>query len=163
MTNNQNEGTEMDFNLIKKYVKLFEESNISELEIEQDSARIKISKKVETSVQVHNVTTPAHAPAAPVVAASKADAALPKEEKNSKIKEIKSPIVGTFYRAPGPDADPYVKVGDMVSSGSVLCIIEAMKLMNEIESDITGKIVKILVENGKPVEYNQPLMLIEAD
>ncbi|MDP3684711.1 MAG: acetyl-CoA carboxylase biotin carboxyl carrier protein [Ignavibacteria bacterium] len=160
MTNNQNEGTEMDFNLIKKYVKLFEESNISELEIEQDSARIKISKKVETSVQVHNVATPVNTPA---VAATKSEASQPKEEKNSKIKEIKSPIVGTFYRAPGPDADPYVKVGDMVSSGSVLCIIEAMKLMNEIESDITGKIVKILVENGKPVEYNQPLMLIEAD
>lgn len=150
----------MDFNLIKKYVKLFEESNISELEIEQDNARIKIYKKVETTVQVHNVATPVHAPA---VAVTKSEATQPKEEKNSKIKEIKSPIVGTFYRAPGPDADSYVKVGDMVSSGTVLCIIEAMKLMNEIESDITGKIVKILVENGKPVEYNQPLMLIEAD
>lgn len=160
MTNNQKEGTEMDFNLIKKYVKLFEESNISELEIEQDNARIKISKKVETAVQVHNVAAPVHAP---VVAVPKSEASQSKEEKNTKIKEIKSPIVGTFYRAPGPDADPYVKVGDMVSSGSVLCIIEAMKLMNEIESDITGKIVKILVENGKPVEYNQPLMLIEAD
>src|SRR3989339_675899 len=159
MTNNQKEGTAMDLNLIKKYVKLFEESNITELEIEQDSARIKISKKVETSVQVHNVATPVHAP---VVAAPKSEASQPKEEKNSKIKEIKSPIVGTFYRAPGPDADPYVKVGDMVSSGSVLCIIEAMKLMNEIESDITGKIVKILVENGKPVEYNQPLFLIQV-
>ncbi len=163
MSNNQNRGTEMDFNLIKKYVKLFEESNISELEIEQDNARIKISKKVETSVQVHNVTTPAHAPAPVAAAAPKPEVAAPKEEKNSKIKEIKSPIVGTFYRAPGPDADPYVKVGDVVSSGTVLCIIEAMKLMNEIESDISGKIVKILVENGKPVEYNQPLMLIEAD
>ncbi len=150
----------MDFSLIKKYVKLFEESNISELEIEQDNARIKISKKVETSVQVHNVAAPVHAP---VVAAPKPEAGLPKEEKNSKLKEIKSPIVGTFYRAPGPDADPYVKVGDDVSTGTVLCIIEAMKLMNEIESDIAGKIVKILVENGKPVEYNQPLMLIEAE
>lgn len=150
----------MDFNLIKKYVKLFEESNISELEIEQDNARIKISKKVETSVQLHNVTTPVHAP---IVASPKTETVLPKEEKNSKIKEIKSPIVGTFYRAPGPDADSYVKVGDMVSSGTVLCIIEAMKLMNEIESDISGKITKILVENGKPVEYNQPLMLIEID
>lgn len=163
MSNNQNRGTEMDFNLIKKYVKLFEESNISELEIEQDSARIKISKKVETSVQVHNVTTPAHVPTPVTAAAPKPEVTAPKEEKNSKIKEIKSPIVGTFYRAPGPDADPYVKVGDVVSSGTVLCIIEAMKLMNEIESDISGKIVKILVENGKPVEYNQPLMLIEAD
>jgi acetyl-CoA carboxylase biotin carboxyl carrier protein len=70
--------------------------------------------------------------------------------------------VGTFYRAPGPDADPYVQVGDSISSGTVLCIIEAMKLMNEIESDADGKIVEILVENGKPVEYNQPLFLVQT-
>jgi len=164
MTNNQNEGTEMDFNLIKKYVKLFEESNISELEIEQDSARIKISKKIESSTHPVNYTTQISAAVPPVaVHASKPETSQAKEEKNSKLKEIKSPIVGTFYRAPGPDADPYVKVGDTVSSGMVLCIIEAMKLMNEIECDMNGKIVKILVENGKPVEYNQPLMLIEAE
>jgi acetyl-CoA carboxylase biotin carboxyl carrier protein len=77
------------------------------------------------------------------------------------LHEIRSPIVGTFYRAPAPDADSYVQVGAVVSPGSVLCIVEAMKLMNEIESDVGGKIVKILVENGKPVEYNQPLFLIE--
>ncbi len=77
------------------------------------------------------------------------------------LHEIRSPIVGTFYRAPAPDADSYVQVGSDVSAGSVLCIVEAMKLMNEIESDVSGKIVKILVENGKPVEYNQPLFLIE--
>ena len=76
--------------------------------------------------------------------------------------EIKSPIVGTFYRAPAPDADAYVQVGDSVSVGTVLCIVEAMKLMNEIECDVSGKIVKILAENGKPVEYNQPLFLIET-
>ena len=83
-------------------------------------------------------------------------------ENQTNFHEIKSPIVGTFYRAPAPDADAYVNVGDTVSSGSVLCIIEAMKLMNEIESDISGKIVKILVENGRPVEYNQPLFLIQS-
>ena len=76
--------------------------------------------------------------------------------------EVRSPIVGTFYRAPAPDADPYVQIGDSVSTGGVLCIIEAMKLMNEIESDVSGKMVKILVENGKPVEYNQPLFLIQT-
>ena len=83
-------------------------------------------------------------------------------ESDSSLHVIKSPIVGTFYRAPAPDADAYVQVGDTVSAGSVLCIIEAMKLMNEIESDVEGKIVKILVENGKPVEYNQPLFMIQA-
>ena len=83
------------------------------------------------------------------------------QEVQANMHEVRSPIVGTFYRAPAPDADPYVQVGDIVSPGSVLCIVEAMKLMNEIESDISGKIVKILVENGKPVEYNQPLFLIQ--
>ncbi len=78
-----------------------------------------------------------------------------------KYHEIKSPIVGTFYRAPSPDAEPYVKVGDIVQAGQVLCIVEAMKLMNEIESDINGKIVQILVENAQPVEYGQTLFLIE--
>ncbi|MFA6598498.1 MAG: acetyl-CoA carboxylase biotin carboxyl carrier protein [Ignavibacteriaceae bacterium] len=153
----------MDFNLIKKYVKLIEESNISELEIEQDNSRIKISKKAESPSNTQHYATVQNPPSAVIAEAPKLEIQQPKEEKNSKIKEIKSPIVGTFYRAPGPDADPYVKVGDTISAGTVLCIIEAMKLMNEIESDITGKIVKILVENGKPVEYNQPLMLIEAD
>ena len=75
--------------------------------------------------------------------------------------EVKSPMVGTFYRSPSPEADVYVNVGSLVSPGSVLCIIEAMKLMNEIESEVSGKVVKILVENAQPVEYNQPLFLIE--
>ncbi|MDW8263690.1 MAG: acetyl-CoA carboxylase biotin carboxyl carrier protein, partial [Phycisphaerales bacterium] len=78
-----------------------------------------------------------------------------------KYKEIRSPMVGTFYRAPAPDANPYVQVGDTITKGKVLCIIEAMKLMNEIESDVDGKIVKILVENGKPVEFDQVLFLVE--
>jgi acetyl-CoA carboxylase biotin carboxyl carrier protein len=79
----------------------------------------------------------------------------------SNLHEIRSPIVGTFYRAPAPDADSYIQIGSAVSPGSVVCIVEAMKLMNEIESDVAGKVVKILVESGKPVEYNQPLFLIE--
>ena len=100
----------------------------------------------------------AAAPAAPQADDKKGEA----EDKADNLHEIKSPIVGTFYRAPAPDADPYAQVGDSVSQGGVLCIIEAMKLMNEIESDVSGKIVKILVENGKPVEYNQPLFLIQT-
>ena len=79
----------------------------------------------------------------------------------SNLHEIKSPIVGTFYSAPAPDADPYIKVGDNITSGSVLCIVEAMKLMNEIEADVDGKVVEILINNGTPVEYNQPLFLVE--
>ena len=79
------------------------------------------------------------------------------------LHKICSPIVGTFYRAPAPDADPYIQVGDSVSEGGVLCIVEAMKLMNEIESDVSGKVVKILVDDGTPVEYNQPIFLIQTD
>ena len=78
-----------------------------------------------------------------------------------KYHEVRSPIVGTFYRAPAPDAEPYVEIGQNVSVGSVLCIVEAMKLMNEIDSDVSGRLAQILVENGKPVEYNQVLFLIE--
>ena len=87
----------------------------------------------------------------------------PAEPKSDNLFEVKSPMVGTFYRSPSPDADAYVSVGNDVSPGTVLCIIEAMKLMNEIESEISGKIVKILVENAQPVEYNQPLFLIEKN
>jgi len=152
----------MDFRLIKRYVKLVEESNISEIEIEQDNSRIKICKKADVPPPAQQNAAPAPTPT-PIITSPLPAIVQPKEEKNSKIKEVKSPIVGTFYHAPGPDADPYVKVGDNVSTGAVLCIIEAMKLMNEIESDISGKIIKILVENGKPVEYNQLLMLIEAE
>ena len=83
------------------------------------------------------------------------------EKQASNLYEIKSPIVGTFYLAPSPDAEPFVKVGDIVTPSKVLCIVEAMKLMNEIECDVSGKVAKILVANGEPVEYNQPLFLIE--
>ena len=99
------------------------------------------------------MTAPAAAPAAaPAETPAKAD----------NLHELRSPIVGTFYRAPAPDADPYVQMGQSISEGAPVCIIEAMKIMNEIEADISGKIVKIFVENAQPVEYNQPLFLIET-
>jgi acetyl-CoA carboxylase biotin carboxyl carrier protein len=154
----------MDLNLIKKLVKIVDTSGITDLEIEQDGLRIKVAKKNRNS-QV--VTLPQSIvqtePNNSVTAASVTEETATTEEKVSteNLYEIKSPIVGTFYRAPAPDADAYVQVGDTVSVGSVLCIVEAMKLMNEIESDVSGKVVKILAENGKPVEYNQPLFLIE--
>jgi acetyl-CoA carboxylase biotin carboxyl carrier protein len=84
-------------------------------------------------------------------------------EVSSKKEEIRSPMVGTFYRAPAPDTDPYVQIGDRIGPGKVLCIVEAMKLMNEIEAEITGKIVEIMVDDSQPVEYNQPLFLVELD
>jgi acetyl-CoA carboxylase biotin carboxyl carrier protein len=153
----------MDLNLIKKLVKVVDTSEITDLEVEENGFRVKIAKKI----RMGNLTTQSQILANPSANNGNADEATkekiqPKEEEKENIHEIRSPIVGTLYRAPAPDADPYVQIGDMVSVGSVLCIVEAMKLMNEIESDVDGKIVKILAENGKPVEYNQPLFLVQT-
>jgi len=152
----------MDLNLIKKLIKILEASEVTDLEVEENGTRVKLAKKVRVT---QAVTIPQQQMALPVNQQTSVSVAKTEEKKaaeeTSNLHEIKSPIVGTFYRAPAPDADAYVQVGDVVSSGTVLCIVEAMKLMNEIESDISGKIVKILVDNGKPVEYNQPLFLIE--
>jgi acetyl-CoA carboxylase biotin carboxyl carrier protein len=149
----------MDLNLVKKLIKLVDSSEITDLEIEENGLRVKIAKKIRG---FQTVTQPQYISAPAVEQLASADDKVPpKEEKQDNLHEIRSPIVGTFYRAPAPDADSYIQIGDMVSSGSVLCIVEAMKLMNEIESDAAGKIVKILVEDGKPVEYNQPLFLIQ--
>jgi acetyl-CoA carboxylase biotin carboxyl carrier protein len=155
----------MDLNLVKKLVKIVDTSGITDLEIEEDGLRIRVAKKnrntqsvlqPQTVVQTDTVT----ATSAPSIVKEEKTSA---EKATDNLYEIKSPIVGTFYRAPAPDADQYVQVGDAVSVGTVMCIVEAMKLMNEIESDVDGKIVKILAENGKPVEYNQPLFLIEPN
>lgn len=156
----------MDLNQIKKLIKLLESSDVTDLEVEESGVRIKLAKKVRVTqtVTMPNMSAPAQA-AIPVVSESMTkidDKMTVVENVDTGLHEIKSPIVGTFYRAPAPDADSYVQVGDNISVGSVLCIVEAMKLMNEIESDVTGKIVKVLVENGKPVEYNQPLFLIRT-
>ncbi|GAB4291311.1 MAG: acetyl-CoA carboxylase biotin carboxyl carrier protein [Ignavibacteriaceae bacterium] len=150
----------MDLNLIKKLVKIVDTSEITELEVEENGLKVKIAKKNNViqpqlvSQPIQGNPKPAEEP--PVIEEK------PAEEKLTNLHEIRSPIVGTFYRAPAPDAEAYVQVGDMVTPGTVLCIVEAMKLLNEIESDVAGKIVKILVENGKPVEYNQPLFLIQT-
>ena len=152
----------MDLNLIKKLIKIFDSSEITDLEVEQEDFRIKIAKKIRTGSggsKPHVVLPPAHVDGEPSDVTS--DKAL--ETKADTRHEIRSPIVGTFYRAPAPDADPYVQVGDIITKGSVLCIVEAMKLMNEIESDVDGRIIKILVDSGKPVEYNQPLFLVQPN
>ena len=158
----------MDLNLLRKLIKLVEKSEITEFSVQEGDLKVKISKNGSSSVvnfapsanvAPQNVTVPQTAPQAQESSVSEEKA----ETKSENLHEVRSPIVGTFYRAPAPDADPYVQIGDHVSEGTVLCIVEAMKLMNEIESDVSGKIVKILVENATPVEYNQPLFLIEKD
>jgi acetyl-CoA carboxylase biotin carboxyl carrier protein len=153
----------MDLNLIKKLVRIVDTSEITDLEVEENGLRIKVAKKIRTYRAEVQPQVLLSQPSVSVEQAAKSAAdEKAAAEPPANLHEIKSPIVGTFYRAPAPDADSYVNVGDTVSAGSVLCIIEAMKLMNEIESDLNGKIVKILVDNGRPVEYNQPLFLIQT-
>ena len=158
----------MDINLIKKLIKIVEQSEITEFSVQEGDLKVKISKNSSHIPQVSfQPVTDFAKPASIIQEGSVQTAEAPKitspqEQTKSNLHEIKSPIVGTFYRAPAPDADPYIQVGDVIAPGTVLCIVEAMKLMNEIESDISGKIVKILVENATPVEYNQPLFLIES-
>ncbi len=150
----------MDLNLIKRLVKIVDTSGITDLEIEENGIRVKIAKKIRQA----QVDTESQVSAQAALTGMKVEEKPDKVEEtiSANLHEIRSPIVGTFYRAPAPDADNYAEIGDQVSPGTVLCIVEAMKLMNEIESDVSGKIIKMLVENGKPVEYNQPLFLIET-
>ena len=159
----------MDLALIRKLVKLVETSKIEELDIQKEGLQIRIIKEKEhTAVQhVAAAPPPAHPQHQPVSATNfETTVQEAKIEPipggtSEKVLEICSPMVGTFYRAPAPDADPYVNVGDNIQPGKILCIVEAMKLMKEIEAELSGKIVKILVENAQPIEYNQPLFLVE--
>ncbi len=159
----------MDLSYLKKVIKILEQSNVSEMEIEEEGIKLRLVKTTNNRAGAHEAgytafQFPPHQfqvqPAQPEAATPGTDDKTSKEPA-VKYHELQSPIVGTFYRAPAPDAEAYVEVGQHVEPGTVLCIIEAMKLMNEIESDVKGKIVKILVENGQPVEYNQTLFLIE--
>lgn len=158
----------MDFKQIQELVKMINKSNISELSIEQDKFKITIKQKdneVQQVITVPATMAPVQAVAAVTPAAAPATAApatapaAPTKADN--LVTIKSPMIGTFYRSAGPDKAAFVNVGDEVTSGKVVCIIEAMKLFNEIESEVSGKIVKVLVDDASPVEYDQPLFLVE--
>lgn len=162
----------MDLNYIKKLIKILDTSNVAEIEIEEEGSKLKLSKprpKIAANLTpvnftpIQNNNPPEQLAVSKATEAEKIEVAKAEILKSENIYEVKSPMVGTFYRAPSPDADSYVSVGSNVTPGSVLCIIEAMKLMNEIESEVSGKIIKILVENTQPVEYNQPLFLIEKN
>ena len=144
----------MDIRKIKKLIDLIEESDIAEIEISEGEESVRISRYSAAPVQY------ATAPAAPVQIAVTPAAAAPVEEKVTGH-ALKSPMVGTFYRSASPGSEAFVQVGQSVSVGQTLCIIEAMKILNQIESDKSGKIKQVLVENGHPVEYGQPLFIIE--
>ena len=149
----------MDIRKVKKLIELLEESDVAEIEIHEGEESVRISRG-STAVVAPMAAPVASAPmAAPAPAA--ATVAAPAAEPEIQGHAVRSPMVGTFYGAPSPEASAFVKEGDTVSAGQTLCIIEAMKILNQIESDKAGKVTKILVENGQPVEFDQPLFIIE--
>ena len=153
----------MDIRKIKKLIELVEESGIAELEITEGEEAVRINRYSAQPAPMQYAPAPQPAPAqatpqAPAVQNSD-DGAAAKEEPTGHI--VRSPMVGTFYEAPSPDASPFVTVGSKVTAGETLCIVEAMKMMNQIEADKSGVIKQILVENEEPVEFDQPLFVIE--
>jgi len=156
----------MNLKEIKELIEVLKDTDVTELELEKSGTRVKIKKGAENRppVLVEHVTPamphePAPLPAPVPRLQSAADAAVEDVKKNYVV--VTSPIVGTFYRSPSPETAVYVEVGDVVKKGQILCIIEAMKLMNEIEAEVSGKVVEIVVENAQPVEYGEPLFHIE--
>ncbi len=147
----------IDFKILEKLVLLTKKHKLAELEIEDPKFKVRIKTTRGLTSNVINAPT-AFSSNVKTSLTSKASAEIEEDTKHTKIN---SPFVGTFYRSPSPDAEPYAKENQMVKKGDVLCIVEAMKLMNEIESDVNGRIVSILAQNGQPVEYDQPLFLID--
>ena len=148
----------MDLRKLKKLIDLVQESGIAELEITEGEEKVKIVKGGAVSVSAAAPVSPPAAPEPrPAAPAAPASAEVPAGQEGH---VVKAPMVGTFYRSPSPDAKPFVEVGQAVKEGETICIIEAMKLMNEIEADASGVVKAILVENGQPVEYGQPLFIL---
>lgn len=149
----------MDIRKVKKLIELLEESDIAEIEIHEGEESVRISRTSQIAVAA---PVAAPAPAADVAAPAAAPAEAPAEAAPAEVSghQVLSPMVGSFYRAPSPEAKPFVEEGDQVSVGDTLCIIEAMKILNQIESDKAGTVKKVLVENGEPVEFNQPMFII---
>ncbi|MEX0647870.1 MAG: acetyl-CoA carboxylase biotin carboxyl carrier protein [Balneolaceae bacterium] len=162
----------MDLKLVKKLLDLISESEVDEVSIEEGDFKLKVKKKAEAAPaniqyqlppqQQQAQSAPAQLqPAAQTPNESAGEDAPAEQQPDGEV--VKSPIVGTFYDSPSPDSDPFVKVGNTIEKGQPLCIVEAMKIMNEIEAEFSGTIRKILVENGQPVEFDQPLFIIQKD
>ncbi|MFM2040774.1 MAG: hypothetical protein RLZZ493_1363 [Bacteroidota bacterium] len=155
----------MNLNEIQDLIKFVAKSGVTEVEIEQKDFKITIkSEKQKADAPIYvQATAPvaAPAPAAPVAPTAAPAAAAPAASEEDKYIVVKSPMIGTFYRSAGPDKDAFVSVGQTINKGDTVCIIEAMKLFNEIESELSGKIVKVLVDDATPVEYDQPLFLVD--
>lgn len=149
----------MDLRKLKKLIDLVEESGIAEIEVTEGEEKVRITRTI-AAAPVYAAPVPAAAPAVTPAAAPVAASAPGPNAARDLSEAQKSPMVGTFYRAPGPNAAPFVEVGQQVKAGDTLCIIEAMKLMNEIEAEKSGTVKEILVENGTPVEFGEPLFII---
>ena len=146
----------MNTKKIKEIIELMNDNDLTEVEIEQDGTKVKLVKKAQGVIEqvVHPVAERKES-------APAGETAAKPQPQQKNVKEVKAPMVGTFYRAASPDEDPYVQVGDVIQKGDVLCIVEAMKLMNEVKAEFGGKIREIAVENAEPVEYGQVLFLVE--
>ena len=158
----------MNLTEIQELIKFVAKQKVTEVEIEQKDFKITIKSEKEKSETTVIQAPMAVAPAAPVASAPVAAAPAPTKEASAPVKEdnsnlitIKSPMIGTFYRSSSPEADAFANVGDNIKIGDVICIVEAMKLFNEIEAEVSGKIVKVLVDDASPIEFDQPLFLIE--
>ncbi|USR89990.1 acetyl-CoA carboxylase biotin carboxyl carrier protein [Phormidium yuhuli AB48] len=155
---------QLDFNQLRELIAALEGTDISEFTLKKEDLELTIRKGSGVVSAAPGVMTVPQTVAAPEPAAAEssppASSPTPPPSAAAKWVEIVSPMVGTFYRAPAPDEPPFVDVGDRISNQQTVCIIEAMKLMNEVESEVTGEVIEILVENGEPVEYNQPLMRV---
>lgn len=161
----------MNENYIKKLIRLVEESEIESLEVSSWGRKVRITQKLNAGSNGHSsqpvavaAPAPAPVPSAPApTPQTTVEPTVADADNIGNMVEIKSPMVGTFYSAPAPDADPYVSLNEKITTGQVVCIVEAMKLMNEIESEVSGRVVKILAENAKPVEFGQTLFLIDPN
>ncbi len=165
----------MDLKLVKNILDLISESDVNEVSIEEGDFKIKVKKRSDSGHQdspVYHYQMPQQAPQAqenppdsPGTAAQsqKGEATQSDTSREAEGTTVKSPIVGTFYRSPSPDSDPFIEIGDRVETGQTLCIVEAMKIMNEIEAEFSGTLQKILVDDAQPVEFDQPLFIIKKD
>ena len=152
----------MDIRKIKKLIELLEESDLTEIEIVEGEESVRLTRASSSAQLVHTVPAPVAqlAPAVGAMPESNIPASLNEEETIPDGELVRAPMVGTFYAASGPEAQPFVSLGEQIGVGDTLCIIEAMKMFNQIESDIAGTVVAVLVETGQPVEFDQPLFVI---
>jgi acetyl-CoA carboxylase biotin carboxyl carrier protein len=161
MTNAGNGGDIFDVKKVRRLVELMEEHDLAEIDLRQGEQRIRLRRGMDP----HYVASPAYAPVAaphlaPPAASTPAGSGAPAAGESSQGVTINSPMVGTFYSAPNPDSPPFVKVGDHVGEETVVCVVEAMKVFNQIQAEVAGQVVAVLVENGQPVEFGQPLFKI---